>query len=111
VQTIQKGIGDSEFDAMFKSLGVKPRNDVSWLTRQLENLGISDTSEVSDTLDFSNAKELVVWGRAQTDINVRYAIRALLDAGYPAHKIRWYHGGLASWVFWGFTTYSEPKKY
>lgn len=111
VQTIKKGPGDSEFDAMFKSLGVKPRNDVSWLTRQLENLGVSDTSEVSDTLDFTNAKDLVVWGRAQTDVNVRYAIRALLDAGYPAHKIRWYHGGIASWTFWGFTTYTEPKRY
>jgi rhodanese-related sulfurtransferase len=111
VQTIQKGLGDSEFDAMFAALGVKPRNEVSWLTRQLESLGVKDSSEVSDTLDFTNAKELVIWGRAQTDINVRYAIRALLDAGYPAHKIRWYHGGLASWVFWGFTTYSEPKQY
>ncbi len=111
VQTIQKGPGDNEFDAMFAALGVKPRNEVNWLTRQLENLGVTDSSEVSDTLDFTNAKELVIWGRAQTDINARYAIRALLDAGYPAHKIRWYHGGLASWVFWGFTTYSEPKKY
>ena len=111
VQTIQKGIGDSEFDAMFKSLGVRPRNDVSWLTRQLEKLGVSDTSEVTDTLDFTNAKDLVIWGRAQTDVNVLYAIRALLDAGYQAHKIRWYHGGIASWLFWGFTTYSEPKTY
>ena len=108
---MQKGLGDSEFDDMFKSLGVKPRNDVSWLTRQLEKLGVSGTSELSDTLDFTNAKDLVIWGRAQTDVNVPYTIRTLLDAGYPAHKIRWYHGGIASWLFWGFTTYSEPKTY
>jgi rhodanese-related sulfurtransferase len=111
VQTIQKGIGDNAFDAMFNALGVKPRGETSWLTRQMENVGLADTSEVTDTLDFTNAKDLVIWGDAQTDVNARYAIRSLLDAGYPAHKIRWYHGGIASWTFWGFTTYSEPKQY
>lgn len=111
VQTIQKGVGDSEFDAMFSTLGVKPRGEVSWFTNQMENLGIADNNEVTDTLDFTNAKELVIWGEAQTDANARYAIRSLLNAGYPAHKIRWYHGGIASWTFWGLTTYSEPKTY
>ena len=111
IQTIQKGMGDSEFEAMLSALGVKPRGEISWLAQQMENMGISDTSEVTDTLDFTNAKELIVWGEAQTDINVNYAIRALLDAGYPAHKIRWYHGGIASWTFWGFTIYIEPKTY
>lgn len=111
VQTIQKGIGNSEFDAMLSVLGVKPRGEVSWLTSQMENLGLIDNSEVTDTLDFSNAKELVIWGEAQSDNTVIIAIHSLLDAGYPAHKIRWYHGGIASWTFWGFTTYSESKKY
>ncbi len=111
VQTFQKGVGDNEFDAMLSALGVKPREEVSWLTSQLENIGIVDNSEVTETLDFTEAKELVLWGEAQSDNTVPIAIRALLKAGYPAHKIRWYHGGIASWAFWGFTIYSEPKTY
>jgi len=111
VRTIKKGAGNTEFDAMFRTLGVMPRGEISWLDSQMENLSIGDFSEVTNTQDFTNAKELVIYGTSQTDINAIYAIRTLLEAGYPAHKIRWYHGGIASWVFWGFTTYTEPKVY
>jgi rhodanese-related sulfurtransferase len=31
-------------------------------------------------------------------------IKALLDLGYPAHKLKWYRGGIQAWEQLGFTT-------
>ena len=111
IQTIQKGPGDTEFDAILETLGAKRRGEVSWLNQQLENFGLTGSSEVTADWDFTKAKHLIIWAQSQTDKSPLQAIRVLLDAGYPAHKIRWYHGGITSWTFWGFTIYSAPKKY
>ena len=31
-------------------------------------------------------------------------LRALMDLGYPAHKLKWYRGGMQAWEQLGFTT-------
>lgn len=54
--------------------------------------------------DFSSVKTLVffcngAWcGQSPTNI------KALLALGYPAHKIKWYRGGLQAWEQLGLTT-------
>lgn len=54
--------------------------------------------------NFENAKTLVLYcngawcGQSPTNI------RALLALGYPAHKLKWYRGGIQSWKLFGLTT-------
>jgi rhodanese-related sulfurtransferase len=53
---------------------------------------------------FGSAKTLVLFcngpwcGQSSTNI------KALLDFGYPAHKLKWYRGGLQNWEALGLTT-------
>jgi|APLow6443716910_1056828.scaffolds.fasta_scaffold121922_2 rhodanese-related sulfurtransferase len=53
---------------------------------------------------FGGAKTLVLFcngawcGQSPTNI------KALLDLGYPPHKLKWYRGGLQDWEALGFTT-------
>lgn len=54
--------------------------------------------------NFESAKTLVFYcngpwcGQSPTNI------RALLSIGYPAHRIKWYRGGMQSWEMFGLTT-------
>ncbi|WP_462321398.1 rhodanese-like domain-containing protein [Halochromatium sp.] len=56
--------------------------------------------------DFENVKTLVffcngAWcGQSPTNI------KALLGLGYPAHKLKWYRGGMQAWEQLGLTTVS-----
>lgn len=80
-------------------------------------LGKSDPFTISDILetqfgaipmdglwDFSNAKTLLLYcngpwcGQSPTNI------KTLLTLGYPAHKIKWYRGGMQAWESLGLTT-------
>jgi len=59
--------------------------------------------------DFRHAKTLVffcngAWcGQSPTNI------KALLGLGYPAHKLKWYRGGLQAWEQLGLTTVAAPE--
>jgi rhodanese-related sulfurtransferase len=54
--------------------------------------------------DFSQAKTLVLYcnglwcGQSPTNI------KTLLRLGYPAHKLKWYRGGMQAWQTVGLTT-------
>jgi rhodanese-related sulfurtransferase len=88
--------------------------NVPWTTLSLtrsDMLTISDALETEfgaismDGLwDFSNAKTLILYcngpwcGQSPTNI------RTLLTLGYPAHKIKWYRGGMQAWESLGFNT-------
>ncbi|MCK0150293.1 rhodanese-like domain-containing protein [Marivita sp. S6314] len=50
---------------------------------------------------FSNAFSLVIFAGGADDQNAADAIKSLLDAGYPASKIRYYRGGASSWTTLG----------
>jgi len=54
--------------------------------------------------DFRNAKTLVLFCNGswcpQSSIN----IRTLVKLGYPTYKLKWYRGGMQSWVSLGLTT-------
>lgn len=66
-----------EFEASLKTLGVKKVK------------GIYDFSEAKTFLTFCNG----AWcGQSP------WMIRVLLELGYPAEKIKWYRGGMQSWL-------------
>jgi len=63
----------------------------------------------SDFLDFKNAKTLVMFcngmwcGQSPANINT------LLRLGYPAHKLKWYRGGMQNWNNLGLSTVKPQK--
>ena len=63
-------------------------------------------SLVDSIWNFENAKTLVMFcngpwcGQSPTNI------RALVNMGYPAHKLYWYRGGMQAWHAAGLTTVS-----
>ena len=81
----------------------------------------SDTEKIAETLilrfgaarqgslwNFENAKTLVLYcngpwcGQSPTNI------KQLLAMGYPAHKLKWYRGGMQDWKILGLSTVA-PK--
>ena len=55
-------------------------------------------------LDFSQAKNVIVFCNANWCVQSVWAIKSLIKMGYPKHKISWYRGGLQDWAGSGFTT-------
>ena len=54
--------------------------------------------------DFSAAKTLVLFCNGMWCGQSPSNIRALLKIGYPAHRIKWYRGGMQDWSALGLTT-------
>lgn len=54
--------------------------------------------------DFSNAKTLVMFCNGMWCGQSPNNIKNLLKFGYPAHKIKWYRGGMQAWEILGFNT-------
>ena len=53
---------------------------------------------------FGKAKTLVMYCNGMWCGQSPANIKALLDFGYPAHKIKWYRGGMQNWANLGLTT-------
>jgi len=53
--------------------------------------------------DFSNAKTLVLFCNGQWCGQSPSNIKTLLRFGYPAHKLKWYRGGMQNWESLGLT--------
>ena len=60
--------------------------------------------------DFLNAKTLVLFCNGMWCGQSPRNIRALLRLGYPAHKIKWYRGGMQSWEMLGLSTVRRGQK-
>jgi rhodanese-related sulfurtransferase len=60
--------------------------------------------EVEGLFDFRDAKTLVLFCNGMWCGQSPNNIRTLLRFGYPAHKIKWYRGGMQNWSNLGFTT-------
>jgi len=61
-----------------------------------------------DKWDFSNAKTLVLFCNGYWNPDSYQVVQRLLSLGYPADKIKWYRGGMQSWLSLGLTT-EKPK--
>lgn len=67
----------------------------------LEALGAKSEG---DTWDFSGAQDLLMFCNGPWCDQSPRAIADLLEAGYPAEKIRYYRGGMQLWLMLGFNT-------
>ncbi|UWQ99679.1 hypothetical protein K3729_02470 [Rhodobacteraceae bacterium S2214] len=54
--------------------------------------------------NFSDAMTLVVFDAGPTTMDAHHLVNALIDAGYPADKIKYYRGGMQVWSSLGLTT-------
>ena len=54
--------------------------------------------------DFNSAKTLVLYCNGAWCGQSPSSIRALLAVGYPVERIKWYRGGMQSWLQLGLTT-------
>ncbi len=63
-----------------------------------------NAKELEGMWDFSQAKTLVMFCNGMWCGQSPNNIRNLLKFGYPAHKIKWYRGGMQNWENLGLTT-------
>lgn len=75
--------------------------DNPYLTDILKALGAQDAG---GTLDFSGAYTLALFCNGPWCGQSPKAIHELLDAGYPAERIKYYRGGMQDWLGLGLTT-------
>ncbi len=66
----------------------------------VEQFGVE---EVEGIFNFSNAKTLVMYCNGMWCGQSPASIKTLLSFGYPAHKIKWYRGGMQDWEVLGLT--------
>lgn len=69
--------------------------------RNLKLLNIK--KDKNGKLDFSLAKEAIVFCNGSWCVQSAHAIKALIKIGYPKKKLFWYRGGLQDWIGLGFT--------
>jgi len=67
-----------------------------------DSLILLGAEKTDEQWDFFDAKTLVLWCNGPWCGQSPEAIRALLDLGYPAEKIRYFRGGMQSWLMLGF---------
>ncbi len=69
----------------------------------MRELGVS-INENDETLDFTEAKTILVFCNASWCSQSVAMITSLLDIGYPPEKISWYRGGIQAWLATGMTS-------
>ena len=65
---------------------------------------VFDVKQVEGLMDFTNAKTAVLFCNGMWCGQSPNNIKNLLKFGYPAHKIKWYRGGMQNWETLGLTT-------
>lgn len=64
-------------------------------------------NKVGEIWDYSKAKTLVLFCNGNWCGQSAANIKTLLRLGYPAEKIKWYRGGMQSWIASGLSTVNE----
>ena len=100
----EKDANSVEIAEIFESLGAVERDEVNPIIRAIESVGLLDGDLKTDTWDFSNAKDVLLWCNGPWCGQSPRAIRGLLKAGYPAEKLYYYRGGMQMWQSLGLTT-------
>ena len=81
----------------------KGADPVSILEIMEEQFGVTESEGL---LNFSKAKTLVMFCNGMLCGQSPNNIKNLLKFGYPAHKIKWYRGGMQDWEILGLSTVS-----
>ena len=66
--------------------------------------GVFNVASNEELMDFSNCKTAVMFCNGMWCGQSPNNIANLLKFGYPAHKIKWYRGGMQDWEILGLTT-------
>ena len=69
--------------------------------KALRLLGIKN---INNKLDFSEAKDIILFCNGSWCVQSPRAIKQLIKKGYPKNKIQWYRGGMQDWTAVGLTT-------
>jgi len=105
---------DPETIAALEKVGGVRRSEVGTVTRGFEHamapLGLFGANLKTDTWDFSNAKELVLWCNGPWCGQSPRAIKGLIDHGFPPEKISYYRGGMQMWRILGLTVVVPDSK-
>jgi rhodanese-related sulfurtransferase len=98
---------DPETIAALEKVGGVRRGEVGAMTREFEKamapLGLFGANAKTDTWDFTNAKDLVLWCNGPWCGQSPRAIKGLIDHGFPPQKISYYRGGMQMWKILGLT--------
>jgi len=92
---------DLLLDAMTK-LGVK-RKSKSSDDESFWSWALDDDDKKNKNWNFSNAKDLILWCNGMWCGQSPRAIKSLLKHGYPADKIKYFRGGMQTWLILGLT--------
>ncbi|MCU7800163.1 MAG: rhodanese-like domain-containing protein [gamma proteobacterium symbiont of Lucinoma myriamae] len=84
------------------TLGVK-RKSTSSDDDSFWSWASGDDENKNKNWDFSNAKDLVLWCNGMWCGQSPRAIKSLLKHGYPASKIKYFRGGMQTWLILGLT--------
>ena len=74
------------------------------IDKALAKLGVTKSK---DGYDFSKAKEILLFCNGPWCGQSPISIKKLLKLGYPAKKIKWYRGGMHSWLSLSLTSTKE----
>ena len=66
--------------------------------------GVFNVQSNEELMDFSDCKTAVMFCNGMWCGQSPNNIKNLLKFGYPAHKIKWYRGGMQDWEILGLTT-------
>ncbi len=69
-----------------------------------EILPLLGAIRINDAWDFENVRNLLLWCNGPWCDQSPRAIKALVQEGYPAEKLRYYRGGMQLWKILGLTT-------
>lgn len=69
---------------------------------------VFNVTESEGLFDFSNCRTAVMFCNGMWCGQSPNNIKNLLRLGYPAHKIKWYRGGMQDWEILGLTTVKPP---
>jgi len=69
-----------------------------------------DQGNISEKLDFTEAKTLVMFCNGSWCGQTPEAVQALLDLSYPAEKLKYFRDGMQGWLSLGLTTITSQSK-
>ncbi|MBU1668849.1 rhodanese-like domain-containing protein [bacterium] len=107
---------DSRAEKWFQELTIPSAINISFLyfidqkkyakefAQSLKTLGVRKTKEA---YDFTKAKTILLFCNGAWCGQSPHMIKELLAIGYPAEKIKWYRGGMQSWLGLGMTSTRE----
>jgi rhodanese-related sulfurtransferase len=99
---VKKGTIPGAVNIPWTSLNPLQGADPMSITEILENQ--FNVKQLEGLWDFSNARTLVLFCNGMWCGQSPNNILNLLRFGYPAHKLKWYRGGMQDWEILGLTT-------